>query len=125
MFDPISPKFPAEIKNFYVMDAALEPVSEDRDFTESIDNYTSLPTKLDFYKDDVQYACLKFEITSSHPFKLKYIGVTKWEDCHGVGGFKPKDHQLFFNHYDDLVSWSEHRDVQPKPSPTPKPSEAP
>lgn len=59
--------------------------------------------------DENSAECMHFEIISQHPVKLKYISETLVKKCHLVGGFVPKDTQLFFNWIDDAWSWMETR----------------
>jgi hypothetical protein len=109
VFDPTAPQFPVEIKHFYVMDFAAHPIADDEVYTSMIVNAQDLPS-FDFYKDDIAYNCLKFEIISGHPFKIKYIGGARWIDCRNVGGYLPADHQKFYNFLSDLTEWAKHRE---------------
>jgi hypothetical protein len=111
LFNPKAPIFPEEIKNFYVLDVAEEPVAQDEDFKAAVINPEQLP---DFYNNDIQLACLKFEIVSKHPFKIKFLDVSIVTDCRAVGGYQPKDHQLFYNFLDDLTAWAKHREEKDK-----------
>lgn len=57
---------------------------------------------------DVEFArCLKFEIISTNPYKLKYIGQVDLDTCNGLSGYTSDDILKVTNWMDDVNLWAQ------------------
>lgn len=95
------PTFPDTIKEHYMVDVHGE--QKPPALIQAIVNLDEIPPTEDVVR------CVKFEIVSSIPYKLKYVDVVALAECNGVGGYKPKDSVSFFNWMQDVVAWAEKR----------------
>ena len=101
-----APRFPNDLKDYYALLIQGETVP--LDFQKRVVNIEQLSFAVSTM-DENSARCVHFEIASQHPVKLKYISEVPVKKCHLVGGFVPKDTQLFFNWVDDLWAWAETR----------------
>lgn len=108
------PQWPEEFNDYYVVDLVEKPLSQDKAFTKFVVNPDKMP-EFYVYDYEIVFSCLKFEIVSRHPFKIKFLNVTNHLDCRGVGGFQPEDSVSFFNFIDDLFEWAKHEASKPHP----------
>lgn len=49
--------------------------------------------------------CLKFEILSANPYKIKYLQEEPLEKCHLVGGYSPSDFKSLTNWIESVYEW--------------------
>lgn len=104
------PEFPKTIKNHWLTEVrdpslspeestymALEPVRE------AIVNYDSITVMA----EGQVVRCLKFEIVSSIPYKIKFLEFVAVKECNGVGGYKPDDSKSLYNWMSDVKGWAD------------------
>lgn len=95
------PKFPDTIKEHYMIDVHGEQKSPT--LIQAIVNIEEIPPTEDVVR------CIKFEIVSSNPYKIKFVAEVALKECNGVGGYKPEDSVSFFNWVQDIFAWAEKR----------------
>lgn len=101
-----APKFPNELEDYYALVIQGEQVPTD--FQKRVSNIEQFAFSVSTL-DENSARCMHFKISSKHPVKLKYISEVPIKKCHLVGGFVPKDTQLFFSWVDDIWAWAETR----------------
>jgi hypothetical protein len=99
-----APKFPEEVKEYFVTMVEGEPLPEY--FYRAVVNPEEI--KLSDSKV-VEVHCAKFEIVEQHPVSIKFIEEVGLKSCHLVGGFGPSDTQKLFNYINDMWDWAETR----------------
>lgn len=92
------PEFP-DIKDHYVVDVKDEVLPAY--IATAITNLQEIPAPVEVVR------CLKFEIVSKVPYKIKFIAEVPVKECNGVGGYKPKDSVSLLNWIDDVTKWAE------------------
>lgn len=97
------PAFPDEIKEHYMTEVKDEEIPSF--VISSIENLEDIsPMEL---KQVVR--CLKFEVVSKIPYKIKFISEVPMKECHAVGGFKPANFVSLSNWITDVAEWAETR----------------
>lgn len=51
--------------------------------------------------------CLKYDIVTGHPYKIKFKEVVVLTECNNLNGFTDTDTQLILNYIDDLFTFAE------------------
>lgn len=109
------PQFPESVKEHYVTDvhddaqlaAALDPdvqtVTFEPMLISAIINIEEIPPAVETVR------CLKFNIISANPYKIKFVDEVPVKDCNGVGGYKAKDSVSIYNWMQDVYLWAEQR----------------
>lgn len=97
------PGFPGKVKNQYTVDIRDQILPEALEIAiVNIDDIPPMP-------EDKIVRCLKFDIVSQFPYKIKYIGQAELSICNGVTGFLPEDAISVYNWMDDVGKWAEKR----------------
>lgn len=107
------PEFPSTVKNHYVTEVRSESYQPEQnpeilvnpELTKTIINLEDIP----IMEQTEVVRCLKFEIVSKHPYKIKYISQVETKECNGVGGYKTEDSISIYNWMDDVAEWAEGR----------------
>jgi len=94
------PEFPG-VKNHYVVEVRDEP--QDKKLLSSIVNADEVPEMQEVVR------CLKFDIVSKIPYKIKFVSVEPIAACNMVGGYLPKDAQSIYNWAQDVSDWADKR----------------
>jgi hypothetical protein len=92
---PRIPEFP-DIKDHYLVEVRDEEVPAQ--LLESIVNRHDIPDMF----SELTVRCLHFEVVSKIPYKIKFLREEKMNECHLVGGYKPKDSISIYNWLDDV-----------------------
>lgn len=110
------PQFPDKVKNQYTVDIRNQPMP--MELQRAIINQDEIPEFPEMTVMDLMIAkepetlvmrCLKFEIVSQAPYKIKYISLVELMECNGVTGFKPGDAISVYNWMDDVYEWAKDR----------------
>lgn len=95
------PGFPGKVKNQYIVDIRDQILPEALEIAiVNIDDIPPMP------KDKIA-RCLKFDIISQYPYKIKYVGQADLSICNGVTGFLPEDAISVYNWMDDVGHWAD------------------
>lgn len=103
MFGCATGSFPAfpDVKDHYVLDVAQAPLPEY--LVNIIENMEDIPR----VKSGDVANCLKFDIVSTNPYKIKFNSVVPLVECSGVGGYKPSDSLSIYNWMQDVLLWAD------------------
>lgn len=97
------PAFPEKIIDHYLVEVRDEEIPEV--VMRAIENVEEVPP---IQLKEVA-RCLKFEVISRIPYKIKFISVVEMKECNGVGGYKPADFVSLINWISDVAAWAETR----------------
>lgn len=97
------PKFPDSIQYHYVTEVRDEILPQE--LTQVIEDAEAIPT----IKRTQVARCLKFEIISKIPYKIKYLAEVPLAECNGVGGYKPADSKSLYNWMELAQAWADTR----------------
>lgn len=95
------PAFPEQIVNHYMVEVRDEPMPEY--VVKAVENVEEIPPMHEVVR------CIKFDIISKIPYKLKFVSEVPLKDCNGVGGYKPDDSMSLYNWMQDVQKWAEKR----------------
>lgn len=97
------PAFPEKIVDHYLVEVRDEEIPES--VVKAIENLDEIPAMS--LKEVAR--CLKFEVISRIPYKIKFVSEVQMKDCNGVGGYKPSDFVSLINWISDVAAWAETR----------------
>lgn len=97
------PVFPEKIKLHYVVEVRDEEVSP------IIQSAVINPEDIQPMQLKEVVRCLKFDIVSYHPYKIKFQKQVLLKECNMIGGLKPDDNVSLLNWIDDVYIWAETR----------------
>ena len=95
------PDFPESIKDHYMVEVRDEALPAD--VVASVINPEEIPALTEVVR------CIKFEIISKIPYKIKFKSIEPMKECNGVGGYKPKDSVSLINWISDVEEWASKR----------------
>lgn len=96
----ISAPTPPEIKTHYMLD--VSPMAWPQATVNTIINADDI-RKSD--KDIVR--CMKFDVVTLVPYKIKFVSEVSIQECHLMGGPKPKELKAILEWVTAVIDWAE------------------
>lgn len=95
------PSFPESIINHYIVDVRDEEIPAI--VKDSIENPEEIPPTHEVVR------CIKFDIVSKIPYRIKFVSEVPMKECSAVGGYKPSDFVTLYNWVNDVYEWAKDR----------------
>ena len=94
------PKFPPLSKHYMVE-------VRDEEITPEVMEMVLNPDAIPELKEVAR--CLEFDIVTTRPYVIRFNREAPMDDCHLIGGYKPKEVKSIINFVDDVYIWAEDR----------------
>lgn len=95
----ISAPTPPDIKTHYMLD--VSPMSWPQSTVDTIVN----PEDIRKSNQDI-VRCMKFDIVTLVPYKIKFVGEVSVQECHLTGGPKPKELKAILEWVTEVMDWA-------------------
>lgn len=100
------PEFPESVKFHYavqVKDNTPNVVLLPEELTTNVVNISEVPAMA----EGQVVRCMKFEIVSKYPYKIKFLSEIPIKECNLIGGYTVEDSQSIYSWMDDVAEWAD------------------